>query len=364
MGLYSRIENVKHINDPTVFAISVSLRELLSAFLYFQRNDLRQMCELHGVRLPFGSQVKFLHEMLSQHVCIEKCNPLLYVFRVRKKPRASAKVRLIQHVVNIPLNYARPQRRIIHHGADSILQMDESQHPHASGMSSEQIGDEEQGSTEDDYLEIADWGLKKTIISEWEEATKTDAQKRLVCAVCARRTLSSEISSLPASVFPLHLLRNDELPEKVMPTTYNFTAYNRALLHPSGLENRERLGNILVCHECERCLCHKKEMPKYSLANWLYYGFNELPTDVGEAFNQATRFDLRLIARAKASRICVRFTDLPSRQPGDTRPVLAQRFNRGNVMVLPQDVTEMSDLLPPGPESLKDTMSVLFVANR
>ena len=33
-------------------------------------------------------------------------------------------------------------------------------------------------------------------------------------------------------------------------------------------------------------------------------------------------------------------------------------------MVLPQDVTELRAVLPPGPEDLKDTMSVLFVVNR
>jgi hypothetical protein len=262
--------------------------------------------------------------------------------------------------MDITLKYPRPQRHVAKQEMLLVETKDpvvESNLPHMPTAESVDGG-------ECKHLDVADPELKKNIINEWQDNMTADAQRRLVCAVCARRTNASKISCLSAAILPLQLLRNEELPEKVMPTTYNFAAYQRALLHPSGLLNRERLGGVQVCEQCEKSLCQKNTIPKYALANWLYYGHDELPSEVAEAFDMATRFDLRLISRARASRICVRFTDLPGRQPGDPRPAVAQRFTKGNVMVLPQDVTELRAVLPPGPQDLKDTMSVLFVVNR
>ncbi|PIL26235.1 hypothetical protein GSI_11990 [Ganoderma sinense ZZ0214-1] len=100
------------------------------------------------------------------------------------------------------------------------------------------------------YTHIASEGLRRTIIREWQDAFSTDQ-------------------------FQI----NDGLPLKVLPTTYNFAAYERALLNPKGLVDRERVNNVLMCEACYRELVTKNRMPRLSLANWLYYAHEELPAD-------------------------------------------------------------------------------------
>lgn len=364
VGVYGSLNDctkMMHIEDPALFVVSAPHNQLVSAFQYFQGKHFRQLLLYHHIRVPSGNRTQMLREMLLEHICLTDCQALVYAFRIRPRPRASAKVRLIQCRMVIALNYPRAQRRVSLSARHVPVNLEVQT---ADRLKTPEISLDEEFDGENRHLDIVDVVLKKNIIKEWQDSMKTGAQKRVVCAVCARRTNASDVACLPATTLPLEILRNDELPEKVIPTTYNFTEYNRALLHPAGLLDREKLGGVLVCATCEKSLCQKKCMPKFALANWLYHGYDELPSDVTEAFNAATRFDLRLISRARASRICVRFTDLPSRQPGDTKAAVAQRFSKGNIMVMPQDVTDMCDILPPGPESLKDTMSVLFVLNR
>ena len=66
-------------------------------------------------------------------------------------------------------------------------------------------------------------------------------------------------------------------------------------------------GMITLCEECHHALMKQKVMPKYALANWLYYGRQYLPLDVSAAFRTASQMELRLIARARASNICYMF---------------------------------------------------------
>lgn len=133
----------------------------------------------------------------------------------------------------------------------------------------------------------------------------TQSQKFPVCAVCAQRTLQVEISHISSSMVPLELLQNDELSAVALPTIYHFQAYKHALLHPSGMLKLDALGVICICTRCEKNLWHGCTMLKFALVNWLYSGYDELPPEIKQDFNNATLFELRLIAHTRASRIYV-----------------------------------------------------------
>ncbi|KAI0702115.1 hypothetical protein C8Q76DRAFT_697850 [Earliella scabrosa] len=83
------------------------------------------------------------------------------------------------------------------------------------------------GEEHPDYLHIADAALKEAIITEWEQ------------------TISAiSLADWPSKI-DFQLLRNDYLPEHVLPVSYNRTLYGGAILHPKGLEKPQERGNLI-----------------------------------------------------------------------------------------------------------------------
>ncbi len=169
--------------------------------------------------------------------------------------------------------------------------------------------------------------------------------------------------------FDLSLLRNDALSVAVQPTTYAFELYDGALLYPKGMSDPWTLAPLNMCSVCEGDLVRRSKMPRLCLANWLYYATDELPPNVAEALSSSTHVDKVLIARARTSRISFRFKQSPTSHPGDAdephptdpRHPVRQKYVRGNVLVMPQNSTQLNTILPPPPETVRDTVCAVFV---
>ena len=120
-------------------------------------------------------------------------------------------------------------------------------------------------------------------------------------------------------------------------------------------------------------------MPRLCLANYLYYAHDQLPPGVKQAFDESSFTDRICLGRARCSRISYRFTELrkkPDNADGfnpegttDTQEqgpsgnvhALSQRCLKGNVLVMPQNSTQLSVVLPPPPEVIHDTVCAVFV---
>ncbi|KAI0740113.1 hypothetical protein C8Q76DRAFT_598847, partial [Earliella scabrosa] len=211
-----------------------------------------------------------------------------------------------------------------------------------------------------DYLQIADAALRKAIITEWEHSMSKTALQQWVCAACGCCTSTEHILFVKPAKVNFSLLRNDYLPEDVLPVSYNRTAYGGAILHPKGLECREERGNLRLCAACWRDL-RKDRMPRFALANFLYYGHDRLPADVKDAFAQSTHVERLLISRARASRISYRFSELPGHELKGTDPRASQSCVKGNVAIHPQDATHLNDVLPPSNDVIRDSVCAIFV---
>ncbi|KAI0710265.1 hypothetical protein C8Q76DRAFT_624749, partial [Earliella scabrosa] len=214
------------------------------------------------------------------------------------------------------------------------------------------------------FYDIADEELRSRIIQEWQDVMSTSRQAMATCAVCARMRKRVELHTVSPSSFDLKLLRNDDLPARVLPTTYAFADYDRALLHPAGMTELWDVGDLVLCSECRGDLVERGRLPKFALANWLYYGVEELPGDVRRAFKEATRVERMLVSRARASRISFRFCELKPANGNHSLPAAAsQRCIKGNVLVMPQDVTHLQSALPPGSDALRDSICAVFVGS-
>ncbi|KAH9850103.1 hypothetical protein C2E23DRAFT_736065, partial [Lenzites betulinus] len=211
-----------------------------------------------------------------------------------------------------------------------------------------------------DYLEIANMELRRAIISEWQQTMSTAALTTVVCAVCARDTNISSIVFVKPRKVDFALLCNPLLPDNLQPSSYNRVAYGGAILHPKGLTNIDGLGDLRICKECRSDLARPR-MPRFALANWLYYGLEKLPNSVSDAFRRATPVERILVSRARASKISYKFSELPGHVMYKKPAVTSQRCVKGNIAIHPQDTTSFNEVLPPSAESIRDTVCAVFV---
>ncbi|KIJ67765.1 hypothetical protein HYDPIDRAFT_83919, partial [Hydnomerulius pinastri MD-312] len=108
----------------------------------------------------------------------------------------------------------------------------------------------------------------------------------------------------------------------------------------------------------------QREMgPKNALANFQYYGRERLDPAAQEAFNTSSPFDLILVSRARASTITFHYNTRSGRG-GYAPEETAQRYNRGNVAIIPQEPGELRKVLPPRADDIRDTVCVLFTGGR
>ncbi|KAI0735672.1 hypothetical protein C8Q76DRAFT_766005 [Earliella scabrosa] len=201
--------------------------------------------------------------------------------------------------------------------------------------------------------DIASNGLKQAILKEWEHTMSVEQLTQLVCAVCARMVDREKIVIVNPTKINLRLLQNNDLPSHLRPTSYAFDIYDQAILHPRDLQ---------ICKECSRDLKKRQRMPKYALANWLYYAYDRLPANIQTAFKEATWTEKVLISRARASRISFRFSSKPGHQLYGSDPRASQRYTRGNVAIHPQDATHLNDVLPPSTEVVRDMICAVFIS--
>jgi hypothetical protein len=161
------------------------------------------------------------------------------------------------------------------------------------------------------------------------------------------------------------LLRNDALPADVLPLSYNFSAYDYALLDPDGLEDRQsKTGKISLCLACKKDLTAKNpQMPMFSLANWLYYGRERLPSDVKDAFDSASVFEKSLICWDVLVTQLFAIAKSPTLLNFGRNPETSQGYSKGNVMVMPQDSLSLMKSLPPTADEIRDSMRILFVGS-
>ena len=204
------------------------------------------------------------------------------------------------------------------------------------------------------------WEEKVEIIKEWQSRMGHDAYPTAVCAVCAWCVVPSDLADVHPEKFDLTLLCNDCLPAHVLPTTYDRGIYKNAILCAKGMHCTSRLDYLSVCLACRSALLGRKgKQPKYTLANFLYYGHECLPSDVASAFASASPFDLLLVSRARSSVVTHHY--IRRGYSGGYAPEeCSQRYNRGNVAVFPQEPGHLRSVLPPNGDDIRETICVMF----
>jgi hypothetical protein len=177
-----------------------------------------------------------------------------------------------------------------------------------------------------------------------------------VCASCSKweHSFENKFRWIDFEDLPLNFLRNSQIPRDLLPDTYDVDVYEGAILNAKGMQNKTGKGPLLLCPSCQSDLLDQRRMPKFALANWLYYAVEKLPVDVRQSFDCMSPFELQLVMRASACKIIHRYSD--------KNPALGnQHYTKGNLMSVMTDHVNLRKHLPPFASEVKDTMAVLFV---
>jgi len=347
-----------HLRDPSMFIVDIQLKDLVIWYRFLNVKELQLLCRAHCV--PFLRLTKdgLRARLTDVHLCNTNCRPMLVSFKCLRTPRPLSE---------ILLQFASRQTIQAVHVVDggSRHRSAGPSHPVGNGrLSDSQLDSSVPDPLNTAHLKPLDRELKEKILHEWQQSINTQRLSQVACAVCGRRFCQSDTSLYHAEELDLTLLRNDSLPVDSRPTTYDFHLYNRAILYAKGLMSPGSLGYICACKTCSTAL-KANRMPKFALANWLYYGYEALPTHVQHSFNLSTVFERTLISRARCNNITCRFNQSTLEGAGHVQNdqlSRARRGMRGNVVVLPLDVMRMSNVLPPGPETIEDTLCALIVS--
>jgi len=323
------------IQDTSKLVLILDIKCLVYWYCSFTVVELRCLCDHHRITFRNMSKTEIIHALMT-HTCDIRCQNLIYIFKGLTTRRRN----VLQHF--LPTEAPDPN----HQHVEEPLGV-----PHNNPVLDEDSYD---------HLAPLDLDTKMTTIKEWQETMSTERLKLVVCAVCGRHITISLSSWVEGYEIQFSLLRNDSLPNEVLPKNYDIDIYEGAILNVKGLEFTHQVVHLRLCNECKDAL-DDDQMPKFALSNWLYYGIDSLPDDVGMAFRQATVFDRMMICRARCNSVVCRFNS--GEHPEGDAVSRARKGIRGNVIVAPLDAIQMNNVIPPPPEVIYDTMCAVFVGS-
>ncbi|KAI0040155.1 hypothetical protein FA95DRAFT_1585108 [Auriscalpium vulgare] len=182
------------------------------------------------------------------------------------------------------------------------------------------------GDVDDSFPPQPNPTLREDVIREFQAFIDDRRWVYKACAVCGQKRFPHELTRT-------ELKDNDDIPHHMEPVSYDFEF--------SGMYSTNELADLDICGTCSSALS----------SNYQYYGHERLPTDIRSMFERATAHELQLV-----SYIC------PAAKGG--HPGALQRFTKGNVAIIPQDVAEMTKLLPPTAADLQYSMCVMFIGGQ
>lgn len=362
------INAASFIRDRQYVSVVCDLRDLVAGFGFFTRLSLADIVRFHGLLPGSRSKMDLQHDAMI-HVCVS-CHASVYTFKslTRDRPRSN-RVPLTVLGLKEVLDLRRLQKLRSRVNHQALVHADEEVRVNESGLRAErrirEAGAREALRTADIadarlvFPTIPSIDVRNRIIREWQEAMNVGKWLQSACAVCGQKPTSGGFTRESASDIDLSLLRNAFLPEHVLPTSYNFAAYDEAILCVDGMHNTDEKGELDVCDSCRRFLIVKKVQPVNALANFQYYGNSRLDREVSLAFKHASMFDLMLVSRCRATRMTYLYSKKKDGPGGN--PESSQRYNKGNVAIIPQDSVKVRLLLPPGRDEIRDAMCALFI---
>jgi len=199
--------------------------------------------------------------------------------------------------------------------------------------------------------------LKENCVRNFRAATSSDSLRLFTCACCAESVNVSDRKVRQHTEVDLGLMRDRTdrvFDESCIPPKPPFTDGPLAnlMIDPSGVtpESAESDVSLQLCARCDSSL-RKGKLPRLAIANLNVLG------SVPPEMKQMTMVEEMLVARCRAKYCIVKLHDnrsnvsLPS----------SQRGIKGNIIVYPQRIGELTNVLPAPVDDVVHPICVMFV---
>ena len=198
--------------------------------------------------------------------------------------------------------------------------------------------------------------LKEECIRNFRRATSSKSLRQFTCACCAENANTSERKVFPIQDINLDLMCNRT--DRVFDTSYltppspPFTDGPLAniLVDPAGVICIDDDLSFQLCHRCASSLSRNK-LPRLAIANFNVLG--HVPPEM----KAMTMVEEMLIARCRAKQCVVKLQDHRT----DISLPSSQRGFKGHVIVYPQKVEQLSNVLPPPIDDVIHPICIMFI---
>ncbi|KIN94901.1 hypothetical protein M404DRAFT_34605 [Pisolithus tinctorius Marx 270] len=321
-----------------------SLREFVEHYPFLGMKDIRSIATFHKVVLHRKLRRMMCLDALRIHECTAACPALVYVFRELRTARRGCSL-----VPVLPPAVA-PEVNIAHVRGLHRLEMQAVRPTPTVGTSQESPS----------YPPFRSLSDKFDIIRDWQNNISPQHLREDVCAVCAQLVPCRDLADVAPTEEMLFALRNDWLPQQCCPRTYDIEKYHGAILCYRGMHCLHDIGQLRMCPSCRKALTMRSpRQPKDAIANFQYFSEAELPHCVRQCMQACSALELMLVAACRATVITHHYQTRSGRG-GRVPEEASQRFNRGNVALLPQDPCSLTNVLPPMQNDLQGAVCIVF----
>lgn len=239
-----------------LFVIIPNVADFVVEYSFLTRKQLMLLCAAHGVACSARDKVAWLRDALRLHGPDCVCSLMILEFQVRKHARRNIYGTQVSFAPSSSCNVERQDahdealraRRSSYANASEqarrsrLDQVSRRYHAHRqdSNLSTTTlVASADQALQQGVFPDKRTWDEKLAIISAWQKEVSQDANRIVVCAVCAFACRPDQIVVVAGGRVNLSLLRNDCVPSHAMPRSYNLHAYDQAILHAAGLLDTE-----------------------------------------------------------------------------------------------------------------------------
>ena len=200
--------------------------------------------------------------------------------------------------------------------------------------------------------------FKEECIRKFRVATSSESLRQFTCACCAESTNVSERKVTLICDINLDLMRDrtDRVfdMENCTPPNLPFTdgPLANVLVDPAGVISVDGDLSFQLCHRCTSSLSSNK-LPRLAIANFNVLG------PVPPRLKAVTMVEEMLIARCRAKQCIVKLQDHRT----DISLPTSQRGFKGHVIIYPQKVEELSNVLPPPVDDVVHPICVMFIGS-
>ncbi|KAG1763819.1 hypothetical protein EV702DRAFT_151513 [Suillus placidus] len=195
------------------------LRHIVENFPYMSRDHYATIAGAHFIHVRASDRKDYIRDMLRVHVCDVRCVNDLIVFQLLKSPRRYFAHQMMPEPFSVPLQPLNRSRATRH---KRLAARDGGITKHQQRCQGCEGSKAACSDMEHDFPIVLSFDDKKAIITEWQRQMSPAFLRRMPCACCAHNAPVGELVLVDVEKVPLHLLRNDCLPEHTLPRTYEF----------------------------------------------------------------------------------------------------------------------------------------------